>query len=158
MYDWFELTDAELSETYGVPLHILQATTTPEAKRLVVLGSLQDRLAQIELRLKRKAGRPAHDDELMSVDAVRAMCCWDMAHVVGAIVAKKKGRSYSRKDGTSISNREVIGLVDLVEQGPYLSQSTVEASVSRGKKILKIDRRWRSEVCDKLWEGFAQTT
>ncbi len=158
MDDWFNLTDVEISETYGVPLHIVQATASPESRRLVVLGSLQDRYAQIETRLKKKVGRPAHENDLLSMDTVRAMCCWDMAHVVGAIAAKSKGRSYSRQGGVSISNRSVIALVDLVEQGPYLSQSTVEASVSRGKKILKIDKRWRSEVCDKLWESFAQTT
>ncbi|NKX42646.1 hypothetical protein HGG71_14420 [Rhodobacteraceae bacterium R_SAG2] len=158
MSDWSKLTDAEISETYGVPLHIVRATTSPEARRLVVLGSLHERLFDIEARLKKKVGRPAHDDELLSIDAIRAMCCWDMAHVLGAIAAKEKGESYSRQKGVSISNRSVIGLVDLVDQGAYLSQATLEASVSRGKKVLKIDKLWRSEVCDKLWENLAQTT
>jgi hypothetical protein len=37
-------------------------------------------------------------------------------------------------------------------------QNSLEQSVARGKALLEIDANWQSEVCEKLWLRYLQTT
>ena len=53
-----------------------------------------------------------------------------------------------------MTNRE---LIEIAQNKPFrdlfnnsASQETLEQSISRGKTALKIDKEWRSEVCDLL--------
>ena len=86
-----------------------------------------------------KGGRPR---KTYHIDERRAYCLW--------LIAKE----ISEDKRAKITNRK---LIELAHKMPFRglftsSQQTLETSISRGKKTLKIDKFWRSKVCVFLEE------
>ena len=86
-----------------------------------------------------KGGRPR---KTYHIDERRAYCLW--------LIAKE----ISEDKRAKITNRK---LIELAHKMPFRglftsSQQTLETSISRGKKTLKIDKFWNSKVCVLLEE------
>jgi len=88
---------------------------------------------------KDKGGRPKRK---FHINERRAYCLW--------LIAKQ----ISEETRIKTTNRE---LIEIARNKPFrdlfkksTSQETLEQSISRGKTALKIDKEWRSEVCDLL--------
>ena len=86
-----------------------------------------------------KGGRPR---KTYHIDERRAYCLW--------LIAKEMSEDKRAK----ITNRK---LIELAHKMPFRglftsSQQTLETSISRGKKTLKIDKFWNSKVCVLLEE------
>ena len=86
-----------------------------------------------------KGGRP---HKTYHIDERRAYCLW--------LIAKEMPEDKRAK----ITNRK---LIELAHKMPFRglftsSQQTLETSISRGKKTLKIDKFWNSKVCVLLEE------
>ena len=87
----------------------------------------------------KKGGRPR---KTYHIDERRAYCLW--------LIAKEMSEDKRAK----ITNRK---LIELAHKMPFRglftsSQQTLETSISRGKKTLKIDKFWKSKVCVLLEE------
>ncbi|GAG18884.1 unnamed protein product, partial [marine sediment metagenome] len=128
-----------------------------------MIGYLTDRLAELDAqtaKLKPRKGRPPknpHDN----IDANRARALWRIAHVIGALTQKSP---HDPRRGVKITTRQLIQLAkDVVPASeglfePYVTDTTIEQSVSRGRSILEIDDEWRSKVCEKEAGIFPQIT
>ena len=86
-----------------------------------------------------KGGRPR---KTYHINERRAYCLW--------LIAKEMSEDKRAK----ITNRK---LIELAHKMPFRglftsSQQTLETSISRGKKTLKIDKFWNSKVCVLLEE------
>lgn len=86
---------------------------------------------------KNKGGRP---QKSCHINERRAYCLW--------LIAK----DFSQSERAKLTNRK---LIEMMHKTPFKglfksSQQTLEPSVSRGKKTLKIDDLWNSKVCDLL--------
>ena len=86
-----------------------------------------------------KGGRPR---KTYHIDERRAYCLW--------LIAKEMSEDKRAK----ITNRK---LIELAHKMPFRAlftspQQTLETSISRGKKTLKIDKFWNSKVCVLLEE------
>ena len=86
-----------------------------------------------------KGGRPR---KTYHIDERRAYCLW--------LIAKEMSEDKRAK----ITNRK---LIELAHKMPFRglftsSQQTLETSISRGKKTIKIDKFWNSKVCVLLEE------
>ena len=86
-----------------------------------------------------KGGRPR---KTYHIDDRRAYCLW--------LIAKEMSEDKRAK----ITNRKLIELAHKMPfRGLFISsQQTLETSISRGKKTLKIDKFWNSKVCVLLEE------
>jgi hypothetical protein len=86
-----------------------------------------------------KGGRPR---KTYHIDERRAYCLW--------LIAKEMPEEARAK----ITNRKLIEIAHTMPfRGLFTSsQQTLETSVSRGKKTLKIDNFWNSKVCVLLAE------
>ena len=86
-----------------------------------------------------KGGRPR---KKYHVNERRAYCLW--------LIAKEMSEDKRAK----ITNRKLIELAKKMPfRGLFISsQQTLETSISRGKKTLKIDKFWNSKVCVLLEE------
>jgi hypothetical protein len=86
-----------------------------------------------------KGGRPR---KTYHIDERRAYCLW--------LIAKEMSEDKRAK----ITNRKLIELAHKMPfRGLFISsQQTLETSISRGKKTLKIDKFWNSKVCVLLEE------
>lgn len=92
-----------------------------------------------KLSEKSKGGRPRLK---FHVNEKRAYHLWSIA------------KELPREQRISIKNRE---LIEIAKKSPssdlftnMTSQATLEQSISRGKKTLKIDKHWNSKLCDLL--------
>ena len=86
---------------------------------------------------KNKEGRPRKS---YHINERRAYCLWFIA------------KDFSQSGRAKLTNRK---LIEMAHKTPFKnlfksSQQTLEPSVSRGKKILKIDDLWNSKVWDLL--------
>ena len=86
---------------------------------------------------KNKGGRPRKS---YHINERRAYCLW--------LIAK----DFSQSERAKLTNRK---LIEMAHKTPFKglfksSQQTLEPSISRGKKTLKIDDLWNSKVCDLL--------
>ena len=86
-----------------------------------------------------KGGRPR---KTYHIDERRAYCLW--------LIAKEMPEEARAK----ITNRK---LIEIARKMPFRglfksSQQTLETSISRGKRTLKIDKFWNSKVCVLLEE------
>jgi hypothetical protein len=86
-----------------------------------------------------KGGRPR---KTYHINERRAYCLW--------LIAKEMSEDKRAK----ITNRKLIELAHTMPfRGLFKSsQQTLETSISRGKKTLKIDKFWNSKVCVLLEE------
>ena len=86
-----------------------------------------------------KGGRPR---KTYHIDERRAYCLW--------LIAKEMSEDKRAK----ITNRKLIEIAHTLPfRGLFKSsQKTLETSISRGKKTLKIDKFWNSKVCVLLEE------
>lgn len=88
---------------------------------------------------KNKGGRPKLK---FHVNEKRAYHLWSIV------------KELPREQRLSITNRELIEIAKKTPSGDLFkimtSQSTLEQSISRGKKTLKIDKNWNSKLCDLL--------
>lgn len=117
-------------------------------------------LVGFALEQERKLRRPAHrpkQDPITHTDAIRAFGAWQMCWNLRRILGKPNAH---------IKNRELVRIIRLVEEAlaiPQLEQlfperGDIDASLSRGKKILGIDDDWNSEVCEEVERAFPKTT
>ena len=86
---------------------------------------------------KNEGGRPRKS---YHINERRAYCLW--------LIAK----DFSQSERAKFTNRK---LIEMAHKTPFKdlfksSQQTLEPSISRGKKTLKIDDGWNSKVCDLL--------
>jgi len=81
-----------------------------------------------------KGGRPR---KTYHINERRAYCLW--------LIAKE----ISEVERAKITNRKLIEIAHTMPfRGLFISsQQTLETSISRGKKTLKIDKFWNSKVC-----------
>ena len=86
-----------------------------------------------------KGGRPR---KKYHINERRAYCLW--------LIAKEM----SENERAKITNRKLIEIAHTMPfRGLFISsQQTLETSISRGKKTLKIDKFWNSKVCVLLEE------
>ena len=86
-----------------------------------------------------KGGRPR---KTYHINERRAYCLW--------LIAKEM----SEVERAKITNRKLIEIAHTMPfRGLFISsQQTLETSISRGKKTLKIDKFWNSKVCVLLEE------
>ena len=86
---------------------------------------------------KNKGGRPRKS---YHINERRAYCLW--------LIAK----DFSQSERAKLTNRKLIAMAHKTPfKGLFKSsQQTLEPSISRGKKTLKIDDLWNSKVCDLL--------
>ena len=86
-----------------------------------------------------KGGRPR---KKYHINERRAYCLW--------LIAKEMSEDKRAK----ITNRKLIEIAHTMPfRGLFISsQQTLETSISRGKKTLKIDKFWNSKVCVLLAE------
>lgn len=86
-----------------------------------------------------KGGRPR---KTYHINERRAYCLW--------LIAKE----ISEVERAKITNRKLIEIAHTMPfRGLFISsQQTLETSISRGKKTLKIDKFWNSKVCVLLEE------
>ena len=86
-----------------------------------------------------KGGRPR---KTYHINERRAYCLW--------LIAKE----ISEVERAKITNRKLIEIAHTMPfRGLFISsQQTLETSISRGKKTLKIDKFWNSKVCVLLAE------
>ena len=86
-----------------------------------------------------KGGRPR---KTYHINERRAYCLW--------LIAKEM----SEVERAKITNRKLIEIAHTMPfRGLFISsQQTLETSISRGKKTLKIDKFWNSKVCVLLAE------
>ena len=86
-----------------------------------------------------KGGRPR---KTYHINERRAYCLW--------LIAKEMSEDKRAKT----TNRKLIELAKKMSfRGLFAdttSQATLEQSISRGKKTLKINQKWNSKVCDLL--------
>ena len=92
---------------------------------------------------KNKGGRPT---VRFQINEKRAYYLWTIA------------KELPENQRAKITNRE---LIDLAKTKPFhdvfgnkTQQTTIEQSISRGKKVLDIDTSWNSKVCDLLEKEF----
>ena len=128
-----------------------------QAIRWAWVGQLIEMDQAIEKSLKRPAHRP-RKQSYEKKDAWRAYLAWNMCWNVRRALGAADGK---------ISNRELIRCIRDVERKLQIpndkraftsTDATCEQSLSRGKKLLKIDNNWNSEFCEKLSVTFNQTT
>jgi len=86
-----------------------------------------------------KGGRPR---KTYHINERRAYCLW--------LIAKEM----SEVERAKITNRKLIEIAHTMPfRGLFISsQQTLETSISRGKRTLKIDKVWNSKVCVLLAE------
>ena len=86
-----------------------------------------------------KGGRPR---KTYHINERRAYCLW--------LIAKEM----SEVERAKITNRKLIEIAHTMPfRGLFISsQQTLETSISRGKRTLKIDKFWNSKVCVLLAE------
>jgi hypothetical protein len=125
---------------------------TDQARRWALIGlAMEERIM-----LRRPAHRPKQDP-LTHKDAIRAFAAWQMCWTIRTVLGNPKA---------NISNRELIRIIRLVENalGIPTSEKTfpehgnIDASLSRGRKILEMDNDWNSEVCEEVQRSFPKTT
>jgi hypothetical protein len=137
------LTDLALGLGWGA---------TDQARQWALIG--------FALEQARNLRRPAHrpkQDPITHKDAIRAFAAWQMCWNLRRIVNDPKAH---------ISNRELIRTIQFVETNLGLStdqkifpeRGNIDASLSRGKKILGIDDDWNSQVCEEVQRTFPKTT
>jgi hypothetical protein len=130
----------------------LDGLTGEDATRYLLLGFLNETLANLDSqleKLKLGPGRPSKDI-LEQIDAKRAFKLWSFAHNLKATVRKQP---VDYRAPVEMKTRDLISLAQAIEaegQLPRLfpqtsSFTTLEQSVSRGRKVLGIDRLWQSE-------------
>ena len=144
--EW-ELAAQTLGDALGLGLG-----ATEQAKRWALIG--------IEHEAKMQLRRPAHrpkKESITKIDSIRAFAAWQMCWHL---------RGLANKPNARITNRELIRVIQIVEQEKSLGagerlfpeHGNSEASLSRGKKILEIDGDWNSKVCEELNQSFTKTT
>lgn len=88
---------------------------------------------------KSKGGRPKLK---FHVNEKRAFHLWSIV------------KELPQEQRLSVTNRELIKIAKKTHSGDLFkimtSQATLEQSISRGKKTLKIDKHWNSKLCDLL--------
>ena len=103
-------------------------------------------------------GRPLKE-AYQSYDCLRALVIWE--HVQRYIPKELRSGITNRalikimQDGEAAYS--LAGVQNSSELFPQTS-ATLETSLSRGRKKLKIDENWESEVCEKLIKSYPQTT
>ena len=125
---------------------------TEQAKRWALIGMEHE----AKMQLRRPANRPKKES-ITKIDSIRAFAAWRMCWHL---------RGLANKPNARITNRELIRVIQVVEQEKSLGagerlfpeHGNPEASLSRGKKILEIDGDWNSKVCEKLNQSFTKTT
>ena len=127
------------------PLGLMQYLALNDEERDVyqLTGSLPsdpliEPVSEIEVQRtpKNKDGRPR---VRFQINEKRAYYLWTIANEL------------PKKQRTKITNRK---LIELAKTKPFhgvfrgtTAASTIEQSISRGKKALKIDKNWNSKVC-----------
>jgi hypothetical protein len=144
--EW-ELAEQTLGDALGLGLG-----ATEQAKRWALIG--------MEHEAKMQSRRPAHrpkKENITKIDSIRAFAAWHMFWHL---------RGLANKPNAHITNRELIRVIQIVEQTKSLDagerlfpeRGNSDASLSRGKKILEIDDNWNSKVCEELQQSFTKTT
>lgn len=131
---------------------------TKQATRWAYKGFLLEAGQAITNVASKKAGRPSIEP-YEHIDCRRAYAIW--THV---------NKYIKEQDRPNLTNRALIKHLQELETKhaqlvakkqsrlfPTTTES-LEASVSRGKRTLRIDQSWSSEVCEKLARYFSQTT
>jgi hypothetical protein len=125
---------------------------TEQARRWAWMGFALEQ----EGKLRRPAHRPKQDPKTRK-DAIRAFgawqMCWNLRRILG-------------NPNANIKSRELVRIIRRVEEAlaiPTLERlfperADIDASLSRGKKILGIDDDWNSKVCEELHRTFPKTT
>ena len=148
-----------LEKEHGVSLRELGFDQLPseEAFRFALLGFLSDKRTRLDAeldRLKPGPGRP-RKNPLDQIDAKRAFTLWSFAH---CLIATLSNEPVNFRSPVRIKTRDLIELAQTVEahgETPTLfpnmtSFGALEQSVSRGRKVLQIDRHWVSENLLKI--------
>ncbi len=144
--EW-ELAEQALGNALGLGLGAVE-----QARRWALIG--------MEHEAKIQARRPAHrpkKENITKIDSIRAFAAWQMCWHL---------RGLSNKPDAHITNRELIRVIQVIEQTESLDagerlfpeRGNSDASLSRGKKILEIDGDWNSKVCEELQQSFTKTT
>tara|TARA_B110000977_G_C10846863_1_gene404243 strand:+ start:48 stop:548 length:501 start_codon:yes stop_codon:yes gene_type:complete len=144
--EW-ELAEQTLGDALGLGLG-----ATEQARRWALIG--------MEHEAKMQSRRPAHrpkKENITKIDSIRAFAAWHMCWRL---------RGLANKPNARITNRELIRVIQVVEQAEGLDagerlfpeRGNSDASLSRGKKILGIDANWNSKVCEELQQSFTKTT
>jgi hypothetical protein len=131
---------------------------TKDATRWAYKGFLLEAGEAIRTVATKKVGRP-HKEPHEDIDCRRAYAIWD--YVNKYIPKQKRSKLSNRALIKSLQKLETEHGQLVSEQHPSLFPITtenLETSVSRGKGKLRIDRAWKSEVCEKLRLIYSQTT
>lgn len=131
---------------------------------LVFKGLAAEVRAQLQKSLreqKRPRGRPPKKNrDLGSIDEQRAYALWLLVHSIGR--GAKNDYDPAKGIYATVSNLivfarymsaeapDVYRFLEPLFPATTTEQDTLVQSVSRGRRKLKIDRLWRSEVCDAL--------
>ncbi|GAA6176969.1 hypothetical protein [Sulfitobacter pacificus] len=147
-----------VEKQYKIPSGLIVPAISDQAIRLLILGYLSVEMNKIEVereKLRNKPGRPkkpkGHD-----LDTLRALALFDFAHnLTAGIENREKDVDLPAK----IKVRRMIELAQIANvKGDGLfpkttSASSLEQSVSKGKKKLGIDEHWLApELGKNLFE------
>ncbi len=131
---------------------------TKEATRWAYKGFLLEAGEAIRTAATKKVGRP-HKEPYEHIDCRRAYAIW---HHVNKYIPKQ--------ERSKLTNRALIKALQELETKHAelvrkkqsrlfpITTANLQTSVSRGKSTLRIDRAWKSEVCEKLIKSYPQTT
>jgi hypothetical protein len=137
------LTDLTLGLGWGA---------TDQARRWALIGFALEQ----ERNLRRPPHRPKQDP-ITHKDAIRAFAAWQMCWNLRRILNDPKAH---------ISNRELIRVIRHIEEmlaiprpeRLFPERANIDASLSKGKKILGIDDDWNSQVCEEVQRTLSNTT
>ena len=146
----------EIDQTSIYLPEALQHATPEDLSRWVIKGYCSEALENFEKAIReinppQLLGRP-QKRKLTQKSSARAFLLWMTVNKV------------SPSDFTgNLTNRSVINYAIKLEASGYwktnyfdtqMTESrTIEQSVSRGKKELRIDKSWHSDVCEKIYQG-----
>jgi hypothetical protein len=148
-----EGSDSDVPEQALIDLALgLGWGASDQARRWALIGQAYE----AQMKLRRPAHRPKQDP-LTHTDAIRAFAAWQMCWNLRRRVGNPKAHISNRELIRAIQFVEITMSLDAVER-LFPERENPDASLSRGKKILGVDKDWNSKVCEEVQRSFTKTT